>query len=292
MKMTKPETKKYKLGDHVFLTAEIGTNHMGSIDITKKIIDVAADAGCDAVKFQKKNVEKIYAKKFLDSPLESPWGTTQREMRLHREFNDIQFKQIDTHCKRKKIPWYVSCWDINSQISMRKFKTKYNKVASPMLVHKKLLEVIAEEKKYTFIGTGMSTIKQIENAVNIFKKHGCHFELMHCNSAYPMPESEANLRVICTLKNKFHCEVGYSGHETGATDVSVPAIMLGASSLERHVTLNRTFYGHDQAASLEPVGIRRLVRDVKGIEKILGDGKKRVWDSELVAQKKLRQKFL
>ena len=212
-------------------------------------------------------------------------------MRLHREFNDKQFKQIDTHCKRKKIPWYASCWDINSQISMRKFKTKYNKVASPMLVHKKLLEVIAEEKKYTFIGTGMSTLKQIGDAVNIFKKHGCPFELMHCNSAYPMPESEANLRVICTLKNKFHCEVGYSGHETGATDVSVPAIMLGASSLERHVTLNRTFYGHDQAASLEPVGIRRLVRDVRGIEKILGDGKKRVWDSELIAQKKLRQKF-
>jgi len=161
-----------------------------------------------------------------------------------------------------------------------------------MLVHKKLLEVIAEEKKYTFIGTGMSTLKQIGDAVNIFKKHGCPFELMHCNSAYPMPESEANLRVICTLKNKFHCEVGYSGHETGATDVSVPAIMLGASSLERHVTLNRAFYGHDQAASLEPVGVRRLVRDIRGIEKILGDGKKRVWDSELVAQKKLRQKFL
>ena len=290
--MTKPKTKKHKLGNYVFITAEIGTNHMGSINIAKKIIDVATDAGCDAIKFQKKNVEKIYTKKFLDSPLESPWGTTQREMRLHREFNDKQFKQIDTHCKRKKITWYVSCWDINSQISMRKFKTKYNKVASPMLVHEKLLEVIAEEKKYTFIGTGMSTLKQIENAVNIFKKHGCPFELMHCHSAYPMPEYEANLHVINTLKNKFHCEVGYSGHEAGATDVSLPAILLGASSLERHVTLNRTFYGHDQAASLEPVVLRRLVRDVRGIEKILGDGKKRVWVSEIAAQKKLRQKFL
>ena len=290
--MIRPETKKYKLGNHVFITAEIGTNHMGSINIAKKIIDVAVDVGCDAVKFQKKNVEKIYTKKFLDSPLESPWGTTQREMRLHREFNNKQFKQIDTHCKRKKILWYLSCWDINSQISMRKFKTKYNKVASPMLVHEKLLEVIAKEKKYTFIGTGMSTLKQIGNAVNIFKKHGCPFELMHCNSAYPMPESEANLRVICTLKNKFHCQVGYSGHEVGATDVSLPAIMLGASSLERHVTLNRTFYGHDQSASLEPAGIWRLVRDVRGIETILGDGKKRVWNSELAAQNKLRQKLL
>ena len=290
--MIRPETKKHKLGNHVFITAEIGTNHTGSINIAKKIIDVAVDVGCDAVKFQKKNVEKIYTKKFLDSPLESPWGTTQREMRLHREFNDKQFKQIDTHCKRKKILWYLSCWDINSQISMRKFKTKYNKVASPMLVHEKLLEVIAKEKKYTFIGTGMSTLKQIGNAVNIFKKHGCPFELMHCNSAYPMPESEANLRVICTLKNKFRCRVGYSGHEVGATDVSLPAIMLGASSLERHVTLNRTFYGHDQVASLEPAGIRRLVRDVRGIETILGDGKKRVWNSELAAQNKLRQKLL
>ena len=290
--MIKRKNKKHKLGNYVFITAEIGTNHMGSINIAKKIIDVATDAGCDAIKFQKKNVEKIYTKKFLDSPLESPWGATQREMRLHREFNDKQFKQIDIYCKKKKITWYVSCWDINSQISMRKFKTKYNKVASPMLVHKKLLEVIAEEKKYTFIGTGMSTLKQIENAVNIFKKHDCPFELIHCHSAYPMPESEANLHVINTLKNKFHCEVGYSGHEAGATDVSLPAIMLGASSLERHVTLNRTFYGHDQAASLEPVGLRRLVRDIRGIEKILGDGKKRVWDSELPSQRKLRQKFL
>ena len=276
----------------VFIIAEVGTNHLGDLEIAKQIIDVAQKAGCDAVKFQKKNIDKIYTKKFLDSPIDSPWGTTQREMRLHREFSIKQFEEINKYCKKKKIMWFTSCWDTDSQISMRKFKTKYNKVASAMLTHNKLLELIAKEKKYTFISTGMSTMKDISNATKIFKKHKCPFELMHCHSAYPMPEYEANLNVINTLKNKFHCEVGYSGHEAGATDVSLPAILLGASSLERHVTLNRTFYGHDQAASLEPVGIRRLVRDVRGIEKILGDGKKRVWDSELDAQKKLRQKFL
>ena len=290
--MIRPETKKYKLGNHVFITAEIGTNHMGSINTAKKIINVAVDAGCDAVKFQKKNVEKIYTKKFLDSLLESPWGTTQREMRLHREFNDKQFKQIDTHCKRKKILWYLSCWDINSQISMRKFKTKYNKVASPMLVHEKLLEVIAEEKKYTFIGTGMSTLKQIRNAVNIFKKHDCPFELMHCHSAYPMPEDEANLSLIPLLSKKFNCKVGYSGHEKAGYIVCICAVVLGATSIERHLTLDRAAYGSDQAASLEPSGLQRVVRDIRRIEAIVGDGKKRIWESEIPHMEKLRQKFV
>ena len=276
----------------VFIIAELGTNHMGDVKNAKKLIDVAVSAGCNAVKLQKKNVEKIYTKEFLDSPIESPWGSTQRDMRQHREFNDNQFKQIDLHCKRKKIPWFVSCWDVESQIHMREFRTKFNKVASAMLVHEKLLETIAQEKKYTFMSTGMSSLKIIEKAVKIFRKYQCPFELMHCHSAYPMPPEEANLKLIPFLRKKFRCKVGYSGHEVGATNVSLPAIMLGASSLERHVTLNRTFYGHDQVASLEPAGIRRLVRDVRGIETILGDGKKRVWNSELAAQNKLRQKLL
>lgn len=276
----------------VFITAEIGTNHMGDLEIAKKIIDVAVDAGCDAVKFQKKNVEKIYTKEFLDSPLESPWGKTQKEMRLHREFSLQQFKEIDMYCKQKNISWYASCWDIDSQISMRKFRTKFNKVASAMLVHYKLLETIAEEGKYTFIGTGMSTMAQVKKAVDIFRKYNCPFELMHSNSAYPMRDNEANLMMIPVLKKIFKCKVGYSGHEVGATTVSIPAVMLGATSLERHVTLDRTFYGHDQSASLEPAGLRRLVRDVRRIKIILGDGKKRMWDSELANVKKLRQKFV
>ena len=161
----------------VFIIAELGTNHMGDIKIAKKLIDAAVFAGCDAVKLQKKNVEKIYTKEFLDSSIESPWGGTQRDMRRRREFNDKQFKQIDLHCKRKKIPWYVSCWDVESQIHMRKFRTKFNKIASAMLVHEKLLEIVAKEKKYTFISTGMSSLKDIEKAVKIFRKYHCPFEL-------------------------------------------------------------------------------------------------------------------
>lgn len=274
------------------IIGEIGTNHTGSIEIAKKIIDMVVTAGVDLVKFQKKKVEKIYSKEFLDSPLESPWGMTQRHMRLHREFSEKQFKEIDKYCKKKKIPWFVSCWDIGNQIQMRKFKTKYNKVASPMLVHQKLLETIAEEGKHTFVSTGMSTMKEIENAVKIFRKYNCSFELMHSHSAYPMPVEEANLRMIPVMAKKFKCKVGYSGHESGATNICIPAVMLGATSIERHITIDRTLYGHDQAASLEFAGLQRLVRDIRLIDKILGDGKKRIYDSELKAMAKLRQVFV
>ena len=275
-----------------FVIAELGTNHMGNMEIAKKIIDVAVNAGCDAVKLQKKNEEKMYTKEFLDSPIDSPWGTTQREMRLHREFSDKEFKQIDAFCKKKKIPWFVSCWDVESQKQMRKFKTKYNKIASAMLVHDKLLEIVAQEKKHTFIATGMSTLNDIAKAVKIFRKHKCSFELMHCHSAYPMPPEEANLKLIPFLAKKFHCKVGYSGHEVAATNISIPAILLGATSIERHVTIDRTAFGHDQAASLEPKGLMQLMRDVRIVDKILGDGKKRVWKSEIDTRKKLRQKFV
>ena len=275
----------------VFIIAEIGTNHMGNLEIAKQIIDVAKDAGCDAVKFQKKNINKIYTKEFLDSTIDSPWGTTQRQMRLHREFSIKQFEEINKYCKKKKIMWFTSCWDIDSQISMRKFKTKYNKVASAMLTHNKLLELIAKEKKYTFISTGMSTMKNIENATTIFKKYKCPFELMHCHSAYPMPAKEANLNMIPVLKKKFKCNVGYSGHEISATSISIPAVMMGASSIERHITLNRTWYGNDQAASLEPQGIHRLVRDIRIIYKIRGNVKNKIWPAEIPNQKKLRQIF-
>ena len=276
----------------VLIIEEIGTNHMGSIKIVKKIINVTIDAGCDVVKFQKKNIEKIYTEEFLDSFLESPWGTTQREMRLHREFSIKQYKEIDRYCKKKKIPWFVSCWDIGSQIHMRQFKTKYNKVASAMLTHQKLLENIAEEKKYTFISTGMSTIKDINKAVKIFRKHKCTFELMHCHSAYPMPEEEANLMMIPALQKKFKCKFGYSGHEVGETNVCIPAVVLGATSIERHVTIDRTWYGHDQAASLEPAGLKKLVRDIRLLDKILGDNKKKIHKSEIPNMKKLRQIFI
>ena len=272
-----------------FIIAEIGINHNGSLDIAKKLIDIAVSAGCDAVKFQKRTVEKVYSKKVLDSPRESPWGKTTREQKLGLEFSLKDYQIIDKYCKKKKIQWYLSCWDINSQIQMRKFKTKYNKVASAMLIHEKLLNTIAEEKKYTFISTGMSTMKEIEKAVKIFRKNKCKFELMHSHSSYPMKLDEANLKVIQTLQKKFKCNVGYSGHETSGYLVSVAAVLLGATSIERHITLDRTMYGSDQAASLEPPGLIRLVNDIRLLDQILGDGKKRIWDSELPTMKKLRE---
>lgn len=275
----------------VFIIGEIGTNHTGDVEVAKKIIDAAVDAGFDAVKFQKKSVEKIYTEEFLDSFLQSPWGNTQREMRIHREFSEKEFKQIEKHCKKRKIPWFVSCWDIDSQLMVRKFKTPYNKVASAMLIHERLLEKIAEEKKHTFVSTGMSTMKEIENAVKIFRKHKCPFELMHSHSSYPMIPEEANLRMIQTLKKKFRCNVGYSGHEAGASLISVAAAILGATSIERHITVDRTMYGYDQAASLEPDGMRRLVRDIRLLDVVMGNGKKKIWNSERPNMKKLRQIF-
>ena len=275
-----------------FICAEIGINHNGSIDIAKKLIDVAVRCGCDAVKFQKRNVEIVYTKETLDSPRESPFGKTTREQKLGLELSLKQYSMIDKYCKKQKIHWYVSSWDVQSQIEMRKFHTKYNKIASAMLIHKKLLETVAEEKKYTFISTGMSSIKQISDAVKIFRKYKCPFELMHSHSSYPMSEKEANLRVIPFLIKKFKCKVGYSGHETGSYNICLPAVVLGATSIERHITLDRTMYGSDQAASLEESGLKRLVRDVRMLEKVLGDGKKRVWKSELPAQKKLRHKLV
>ena len=276
----------------VFVIAEIGTNHKGDVKIAKELITVAKSAGCDAVKLQKKDIEKIYTKEFLDSYLESPWGNTQREMRLHREFSDKQISQIVKHARKVGIPLFFSCWDIGSQKQMRKFKTKYNKVASAMLTHHKLLETIAEEKKHTFISTGMSTMKDIEKAVKIFRKYKCPFELMHTNSSYPMAVNEANLRVIETLKNKFKCKVGYSGHERAGYLVCVAAVLVGATSIERHITLDHTMYGSDQPASLEPDGLFRLVRDIRVLEEILGDGKKRIWDSEKPIMKKLRERLV
>ena len=276
----------------VFITAEIGINHNGDIKIAKKLIDLAVSSGCDAVKFQKRTVNKVYSKEVLDGPRESPWGTTQREQKEGLEFSISDYKIIDKYCKQKKIQWYLSCWDIDSQIEMRKFKTKYNKVASAMLVHTKLLETIAEERKHTFISTGMSTINEISKAIKIFKKHKCPFELMHSHSSYPMKIEEANLKIIQTLKKKFKCNVGYSGHEAAASLICVAAVLQGATSVERHITLDRTMYGSDQAASLEPDGIHRLVRDVRALDVILGDGEKKVWDSEKSAMKKLRERLV
>ena len=272
----------------VFITAEIGINHNGDIKIAKKLIDMAKQCGCDAVKFQKRTVEKVYSKGVLDLPRDSPWGTTNREQKLGLEFNKKEYDQIDSYCKQQKIEWYGSAWDLDSQLFLREYNLKYNKVASAMLTHLELLKMIAKENKHTFISTGMSTTEQIRDAVKIFRDAGCPFELLHANSTYPMKLEEANLKCIETLRKEFDCDVGYSGHESTSYLICVIATMLGATSIERHITLDRAMYGSDQSVSLEKAGLERLVRDIKRLEVILGDGVKRVWDSELPVMKKLR----
>ena len=275
----------------VFFTAEIGINHNGDLEIAKKLIDVTVEAGCDAVKFQKRAIEKIYSKAVLDTPRESPWGKTTREQKLGLEFGKAEYDTIDQYCKEKNIEWYASSWDIDSQLFLQNYNLKHNKVASAMLTNHKLLEVIAKERKPTFISTGMSTMDEIKDAVRIFEKYDCKFSLQHSNSSYPMKEEEANLNCITTLQKEFRCDVGYSGHETSGYLVCVSAVILGAKSIERHITLDRSMYGSDQAASLEPIGLKRVVNDIRRIEAILGDGEKRVWSSEIPVMKKLRNNF-
>ena len=272
----------------VFFTAEIGINHNGDLEIAKKLIDLAVEAECDAVKFQKRTIEKVYSKDVLDTLRESPWGKTTREQKLGLEFGKDEYDIIDQYCKEKNIEWYASPWDIDSQLFLRNYNLKHNKIASAMLTNTKLLNIVAEEKKHTFISTGMSTIDQIEQAVKIFKNNNCPFELMHSNSSYPMKPDEANLLCIKTLKEKFNCNVGYSGHESSGYSISLAAAVLGASSVERHITAGRDMYGSDQAASLEPIGLRRLVRDIRMLDLIMGDGVKRVYPSEVSVMKKLR----
>ena len=271
-----------------FITAELGINHNGDIDIAKKLIDTAKLAGCDAVKFQKRTVEKVYSKEVLDSPRNNPWGTTTREQKNGIEFSKNEYDIIDKYCKNNHIEWYASAWDVESLEFLKQYELKYNKVASAMLTNMELINKIAQEKKHTFVSTGMSNIDQIKTAVNIFKKNECPFELQHSNSSYPMKIEEANLNCIKTLQNEFECNVGYSGHESLGYLICVAAVILGATSIERHITLDRSMYGSDQPASLEPAGLQRLVRDIRIIDLIMGDGEKIIWDSEIPVMKKLR----
>jgi len=272
----------------IFIIAEIGINHNGDMEICKQLIDLASEAGCDAVKFQKRDINLVYTQEYLDSYRESPWGKTQREQKNGLEFSEDQYREIDSYCKTKKIEWFASAWDLNSQIFLQKFDCKFNKIASAMIVYSEFLELVASEKKHTFISTGMSTFEDIENAVNIFKRANCSFELMHTVSTYPMKDEHANLKMINVLKEKFSCDVGYSGHEIGLA-VSYAAAAQGISSLERHITLNRAMYGSDQSASVEPNGLRQLVGAVRKITLAMGDGIKKTSDEEMKVALNLRQ---
>ncbi len=271
----------------IFIVAEVGINHNGDIDLCKKLIDIAADSGCDAVKFQKRDINAVYTQEFLESFRESPWGKTQRDQKLGLEFNVDEYNCINSYCLNKNIEWFASAWDIKSQDFLNQFNCKYNKIASAMLVDKKFLKKVASEGKHTFISTGMSNYDDIQAAVNIFSDLDCSFELMHTVSTYPMKDEEANLNVIKTLRKKYNCNVGYSGHETGLA-ISYAAAAMGITSLERHITLDRSMYGSDQPASLEPSGLRQLVGGLRKIEKAMGNGIKSITKEEIIIAKKLR----
>ena len=272
----------------LFLIAEIGINHNGDMSIAKELIDAAADAGFDAVKFQKRTIDKVYTQEFLDAPRESPWGATQRAQKEGLEFTAQDYKEIDKNCREKGLQWTASAWDIDAQIFLQQFNCAFNKVASPMLGHLPLLKLIASEGKKTFISTGMSTLEELDIVVKIFKDANCPFELMHFNSTYPMKEEDANLLCITMLKKRYGVNVGYSGHESSLIKVCTTAVALGATSLERHITLDRAMYGSDQAASIETHALADFVETVRAVPGILGSGEKNLSEAELKTREKLR----
>ena len=271
-----------------YLIAEIGINHNGDLDITKKLIDHAAIARFDAVKFQKRDIDLVQSKELLDAERKSPWGNTQRDQKKGLEFGKEEYDQIDEYCKKSKIDWFASAWDINSLKFLDQYNSKYNKIASAMIIDENLLEEIAKRKKHTFISTGMSTLEEINKAVKIFRDNKCNFELMHCVSTYPMKIKDANLFTINALKRKYGCDVGYSGHENGVA-VSLAAVSMNISSLERHITLDRTMYGSDQAASLEFKGMMNLTDSIFKMLEAYGEEKLgNIVEEEKEIAKKLR----
>jgi len=272
---------------HVFIIGEIGINHNGDMGITKQLIDMAKKAGCDAVKFQKRTIDIVYTAELLDQPRESPWGTTQREQKEGLEFGKLEYDEIDRYCKQVGLEWFASAWDVPSQEFLRQYDCKYNKIASAMAIHPGLLEAVASEGKHTFISLGMCTYEECDRAVEIFKKHDCPFTLMHTVSEYPAPESSLNLLALHDLRNRYECAVGYSGHEPSVSP-SVIAAALGASVIERHITLDRSMYGSDQSASLEGPGLNIMVSQIRKIPVVLGDGDKHITDKEKEIAGKLR----
>lgn len=271
-----------------YLIAEIGINHNGDLDIAKKLIQNSKIAGFDAVKFQKREINLVYSQKQLDTPRESPWGNTTLQQKQGLEFNHEQYDFIDKFCKEINIDWFASAWEVKSLEFLKKYNLKFNKIASAMIVDTNFLNEVAKEKKHTFISTGMSTKKNISDAVKIFRDNNCSFELMHCVSTYPMKPEDANLLTINELKKEFNCDVGYSGHENGVL-ISLIAATMGITSLERHITLDRTMYGSDQSASLEMQGMVSLTDGLEKCIASLGENKLgHITPEEEVVAKKLR----
>lgn len=273
----------------VYIISEIGINHNGDIDLAKKMINLSKKSGADAVKFQKRDISLVYSEDQLNKPRNSPWGTTERDQKRGLEFNQKEYEIINDYCKKIDIDWFASAWDYNSIKFLDQFNPKKQKVPSAMIVDLNYLEILAKKRIYTFISTGMCDLQDVSNAVNIFRKNNCPFELMHCISAYPFDDSLANLKMINFLKEKFDCKVGYSGHEKGGMAISIAAVALGATSLERHFTIDRTMYGSDQAASITPEGFENLVKSVRKVEKSLtGNNEKKILEIEIPVANKLR----
>ncbi len=271
----------------VYIIAEIGINHNGDLNIARQLIDSAVRSGCDAVKFQKRTIDVVYSPAVLDTPRESPWGTTTRQQKEGLEFGLKEYREIDRYCKERGIDWFASAWDTQSQDFLRQFDLKHNKIASAMITHHPFLEYVAAEKKHTFVSTGMCTLEQLDESVAIFKKHNCPFTLMYTVSLYPCKEEHLNLSCIDTLRKRYGVPVGYSGHEVSPTP-SIIAASLGAVAIERHITLDRAMYGTDQAASLEERGLETMVKGIRSYEATLGNGEKVFSEAERAIAKKLR----
>jgi N-acetylneuraminate synthase len=287
--MTVVKIGKKKVGDGqpCFIIAEIGINHNGDINIAKKLIDLAAFAGCDAVKFQKRTIDVVYSAEELAKPRENPFGTTNGDLKYGLEFGLKEYKEIDKYCRGKNISWFASCWDEGSVDFIDKFKVPCYKIASASLTDDELLKHTRAKGKPIILSVGMSTLKQIDHAIEVLGKKD--LIILHTCSAYPSDYNELNLKVISALRERYNLPVGYSGHETGIPSSSA-AVALGACIVERHITLERSMWGSDQAASLGSSGIIRLVRDIRLVEMSLGDGIKRVTEKEIPIISKLRRK--
>ena len=269
-----------------FIIAEIGINHNGSIEIAKKLINMAHIFGCDAVKFQKRTIDVVYTKEELAMPRPNVFGETNGDLKRGLEFGYEEYKEIDRHCKSLDMLWFASCWDIESVDFIEQFDVCAHKIPSACVTDLELIKKVKSTNKPILLSTGMSTIEEIEKAVEITGVDNTI--IYHCTSTYPTNNNELNLNVIPVLKEKFDCPIGYSGHEKGIVSSTI-AVVLGACSVERHITIDRTMWGSDQAASLEPDGLRKLVRDIRNVHDFLGDGIKKVYDSELPIKKKLRR---
>lgn len=274
-------------GQPVYVIGEIGINHNGDVDIARRLMDVAADAGCQAVKFQKRTPEICVPPEQRDRIRETPWGEmTYLEYKHRVEFGFDEYAEVGKYAAERGIDWFASPWDVPSVDFLEELDVVAHKVASASVTDHGLLRALAATGKPILLSTGMSTLEEIDAAVEILGTE--RLIILHATSTYPLPPEEANLRTIATLRERYGVPVGYSGHERGL-QISLAAVTLGAVAVERHITLDRTMWGSDHAASLEPTGIQHLVRDIRIIETALGDGAKRVFPGELEPRRRLRR---